>query len=93
MFLSFKWHWFHSIPISGLGDIIETVSLFPLEKLCAENIYIYLNYLEAELLLGSMMKVVGNSLQMFKMYLFTAFFWQRETLLISRRIHRGDISS
>ena len=57
------------------------------------SVYIVSTYLEAELLLGSVMKVVGNSLQMFKMYLFTAFFWQRETLLISRRIHRGDTSS
>ena len=39
MFLSFKWHWFHLILISGLGDIIETVSLFLLEKLCAETDY------------------------------------------------------
>ena len=62
MSLSFKWHWFHSIPISGLGDIIETVSLLPLEKLCAENVYIFSNYLEAEFPLGTVTKVVGNFL-------------------------------
>ena len=38
------------------------------------SVYIVSTYLEAGLLLGSVMKVVGNSLQMFKMYLFTAFF-------------------
>ena len=62
MFLSFKWHWFHLILISGLGDIIETVSLFPFEKLCAETVYLFLNYLEAEFSLGDVTKVVGNFL-------------------------------
>jgi len=71
MFLSFKWHWFHLILISGLGDIIETVSLFLLEKLCAETDYIVLTCLEAEFLLRSVTKVVGNFLYMFKMYLLT----------------------
>ena len=73
MFLSFKWHWFHLILIIGLGDIIETVSLFLLEKLCAETDYIVLTCLEAEFLLRSVTKVVGNFLYMFKMYLLTEF--------------------
>ena len=62
MFLSFKWHWFHLILIIGLGDIIETVSLFPLEKLCAETVYLFLTYLEAEFPLVAVTKVVGNFL-------------------------------
>ena len=43
-------------------DIIETVSLFFLEKLCAETVYIFLTYLEAEFSLGALTKVVGNFL-------------------------------
>jgi len=60
--ISFQWHWFHSIPISGLGDIIKTVSLFPLEKKCAEIVYLFSTYLEAEFQLGAVTKVEGNFL-------------------------------
>ena len=62
MFLSFKWRWFHLIPISGLGDIIETVLLFPLEKLCAETVYLFSTYSEAEFPLVPVTKVVENFL-------------------------------
>ena len=65
---------------------METVSLFPLEKLCAETVYLVSTYLEAEFPLGAVTKVVRNFLQMFKMYLFTAFGQANQKLWAQQRV-------
>ena len=53
----------------------------PLEKLCAETVYLFSTYSEAEFPLVPVTKVVENFLYMFNMYLFTTFSEANQKLL------------